>query len=179
MQSNKVTIRDFFEWTLKQIDAFKLSTLMSRYGYTDDSVESLMDCIRKYPSFVPQFKVMLIESINAKKAEMKRTNQVYEEFELSDWRTALSLENLNFATGLEGDQVKQSWWDANGKDLIGGLLGVAGGTLSSIFGNNANQQSQQQQQQTTSGSMTFLWIVLGVVLLAVVGIFAVSLSRKK
>lgn len=183
MAERKVSIREFVEWIILQIDPAVLSELMTAYGYTDDSVESVMNALETKPEFVNDLGVALGEAIKDKKLERQRVvggyQQVDEDMTLDDWMNILSSGRMELATGLdstgttEAEKKKVDW---------AGLLGTVAGIAGAFFGfgsNNQNSQQQYQQPVQQSGSTTFIWIILGVVVVSVIAIFAITLSKKK
>lgn len=180
-----VKITDFIRWAMQRIDPAELSAAMTEYGYTDDSAQSVIDALERHPEFSQRFAVLLGEGQAARMLELQRTNQGDDELTLEDWAETIGRKKANLATGLSGaaeTEKKENWWSKNGTATINTILGVAGGVLSSIFGNGAamvNGQQQQPQQQQQSGSMTFVWIIVGVVVVAAIGLIAVSVMKKK
>lgn len=178
-----LNITDFIRWALLRIDPSELSAAMTQYGYNDDSIESIMDAMQKYPDFVNQFAVMLGEGQAARVNELQRTNQGDDEYTLEDWAQSLgSMKRANSATGIvaEATTDKKNWWEQNGTTVVNSVLGVAGSVLSSIFGNGVAAQNQNSNQQTTSqsGSMTFVYIIVAVVVVAAIALIFVA-SKKK
>jgi hypothetical protein len=182
MAERKVSIREFVEWIILQIDPAVLSELMTAYGYTDDSVESVMNALEAKPEFVNSLAVAFREATESKRLERRRIvggyQQVDEDMTFDDWMNILLSGKMELATGLDNatteTEKKKTDWVA----ILGGFAGVLGSFFG--FNNNQNQNNQQYQQPVQqSGSTTFIWIILGVVVVSVIAIFAITLSKKK
>lgn len=185
MAERKVSIREFVEWIILQIDPAVLSELMTAYGYTDDSVESVMNALETKPEFVNDLAIAFRDATEAKKIERRRIvggyQQVDEGMTFDDWMNILLSGKMEFATGSTGLDSTTPETEKKKVDYVAILSGFAS-VLGSIFGlnNNQNQSNQQYQQPVQqSGSTTFIWIILGVVVVSVIAIFAITLSKKK
>lgn len=183
MTTAGISVYDFVQWAIERIDPAELSAATSDYGYTDDSVETVMDAMAKNPDFVERFGVILGEGEAERLKEIARTSSANDDITIDEWRDAVAAGKINAATGIgtsEADK-KTSWWSTNGTAVVNSVLGIAGGVLSSIFG--TSQQTQVSgggvPQQEKSGQMTFVWIIVGVVVVAAIGVIVMATHKKK
>jgi hypothetical protein len=179
MTTAGISVYDFVQWAIERIDPAELSAATSDYGYSDDSVETVMDAMSRYPEFVQRFGVILGEGEADRLAELAKNGNENDDVTIEEWRDALSRNKINGATGLAATETekKPSWWSINGANLISGVLNIASG----IFGGGAQTQvvPGAVPQQEKSGQMTFVWIIVGVVVLAAVGVIVMAANKKK
>jgi hypothetical protein len=177
--AEKVTPKDFVRWTTEQIDPADISALMSDFGYTDDSQESIMDAIERHPNFRVKYGKLLRKSVAKRKAERNRSiggvRMEDDSVTIDEWKEIVWQNSITKATGTNlnpKDENKKGFWD-----YFNVILGTAGSVASSIWGKPVDQQDQQQQPQQ-SGMNTFLVIIVIVVIIAVGAVIWASLSKK-
>lgn len=178
--AEKVTINDFVRWITQQIHPAELSALMSKYGYTDDSHESILSAIESSNDFRLEIGSLLRESIKRNKKERARVigGVGFEDdsMTIDEWKQIIkSKRMLNRASGTNIDTASDSTSKKSFWDYFGLIVGTFGGVAQSIWGRPVEENENKNQQ---SGSNTFLYIIIVVVLIAVVGIVWVSTSKK-
>lgn len=176
-----VTIYNFLAWIREQIEPDRLSALITGYNYTDDSDETIMDALQSYPEFKNDLGRLLGESLKNNEVELNRSvgGISFESNSLSiqDWKKIIKQNDFDRAIGdgsSSGTAPKKDY-----KALINGVLGSA---LDFFFGQNPNQNpnagAAADDKKKESGSSTALWIIIGVVVIAIVAILWLSLSKK-
>ena len=164
-----ISILDFVEWCKTQVDLSKLSKLMTSFGYTDDSIESVADALQN-KAFRAEFKALLKSALNKPKtlAEQQRAAG---ELTIDNWKEIANSNGFNRAAG---DWLK---W-------LGELIGGAGEILTPKDGGLTAAQIAEQKRLADieaakqKASNTFMYIILAVVVLAVIVILFLS-TRKK
>lgn len=166
-----ISILDFVEWCKTQVDLSKLSKLMTSFGYTDDSIESVADALQN-KAFRAEFKALLKSALNKPKtlAEQQRANG---ELTANDWLEMANSNGFSKATG-------NTWWDVV-SDLIKGVGDVLNPDKEATL--TAAQIAEQKrladiEAAKQKASNTFMYIILAVVVLAVIVILFLS-TRKK
>lgn len=181
MAANNVTIYNFLAWIREQIEPDRLSALITGYNYTDDSDETIIDALERYPQFKTDLGRLLGQSVKENEAELNRSvgGISFESTSLSlkDWQKIAKQNDFNRAIGgssNSGTAPKKDY-----KALINGVLGNA---LDFFFGPSPNQNpnagAAADNKKKDSGSSTALWIIIGVVVIAIVAILWLSLSKK-
>jgi len=176
MAENKILF-DFVRWITGQVNPADLSALMSKYGYADDSIESIIDAISKDQNFRIELGILLKTSIEDNKREQKRSiggvKIANDEMTIQDWIEIYNSKLTNKSTGLESDKKEKFNWTR----LFGDILGV-GGSVLNYFTGNSTTQKQPDSTEKKSGQNTFLFIFIGVLVVAIAGIIWVSLRKK-
>lgn len=178
--AEKVTINDFVRWITQQIHPAELSALMSKYGYTDDSHESILNAIASSNDFRLEIGSLLRESVKKNQKERGRVigGVGFEDdsMTIDEWKQIIKSKRMLRASGTNIDTAskdatnKKSFWD-----YFSAVLGTVGGVATSVWGKAPEEDNTNDKQ---SGSNTFLYIIIVVVLIAVVGIVWVSTSKK-
>ena len=178
MAENKI-LTDFVRWITGQVDPADLSALMSKYGYADDSQESIIDAIEKDQNFRIELGVLLRTSVEYKQREDKRSiggvRIASNEMTIQDWIDIYNSQITNKSTGL-ASTAKDNKFDWT--RLFGNILGVGGSVLNYFTGDRNTQSSTNNQPPQQSGQNTFLFIFIGVLVVAVIGVIWVSLRKK-
>lgn len=173
MAANNVTIYNFLAWIREQIEPDRLSALITGYNYTDDSDETILEALRSYPEFKNDLGRLLGQSVKENETELNRSvgGISFESTSLSlkDWQK-IAKSGLNRA---DGDPQKFDW-----NALIGGILGVANTVAGGILGKKTTIETETPDASSAKGSSTALWIIIGVVVIAIVAILWLSLSKK-
>jgi len=180
--AEKITINDFVRWTTEQIHPAELSALMSKYGYTDDSHESIHNAIESSTRFRSEYGSLLSKSVAKNKKENSRqiggVGIEDDSLTIEDWKGIVRSKSITRASGTNidtsesGTTTNKSFWD-----YFSVILGTAGGVATSIWGKE-DELDENDNNNQQSGSNTFLYIIIVVVLIAVVGIVWVSTSKK-
>lgn len=189
-----VTIYNFLAWIREQIEPDRLSALITGYNYTDDSDETIMDALQSYPEFKNDLGRLLGESLKNNEVELNRSvgGISFESNSLSiqDWKKIIKQNDFSRANGSpysllgpgglpSGNSYGGSNATTQTKDWKGLLGGVVNVGLDFLFGKNENQNPPPaDEKKKESGSSTALWIIIGVVVIAIVAILWLSLSKK-
>lgn len=181
--AEKVTITDFVRWIKEQIAPDQLSALMTNYNATDDSIETIIYLLETYPIFAEDLGQLLGLNLAENKKELNRSvggvSFESNSLGLKDWKK-LTKKGLSRATGDEtniaGTTAKKGWnWEA----IVNGIISTAGAVAGGFFGTGNNNQTQAPAEPAkTSGASIAMWIIIGVVVLAIVVILGISLSKK-
>ena len=176
-----VTIYNFIAWLREQIEPDRLSALITGYNYTDDSDETIMEALQSYPEFKKDLGRLLGQSVKENETELNRSvgGVRFESTSLSlkDWQKIMKQNDFDRAIGDSsgsGTAPKKDY-----KALINGVLGNA---LDFFFGPSPNQNQNAgaaaDDNKKDSGSSTAMWIITGVVIVAIIAILFLALSKK-
>lgn len=182
--AENITIFDFVAWLRDQIAPENISALMTEYGYTDDNNETIIMALREDDRFVQSMGELLGRSLKQNDVELNRSiggmNMQSNSLSAKEWsKIAKSRKIMDHADGessidTDSESKKVDW----GK-VINTVLTIGAGVANSIWGTGTNVQQSQEDKTTGSGSNTALYIIIGVVVVAVVAILWISLSGKK
>lgn len=185
--AEKVTINDFVAWCTLQIPADRLSALMSDYGLTDDSTDTIVSELANDENFLYDFATLLGESIRDNKKELNRSiggvSINDDSLKLDDWMQIAEKHKITLATGYVDPATKAGSNTTPAFDW-NNLISTVGGVASSIFGkgyngSGINPGTTPPKTPQTTGSNIALYIIIGVVVLAVIGILWASLAGSK
>lgn len=172
--TTKVSFTEFVAWCLQLIDPARLSDLMTEYGFTDDSIDNVVDAIALDENFRNDFSALLSVGMAEKEEDIGRTvggvNIADSSISAQKWLEIATSAEVTRATG-SSDGFD---WNA----LLSNVLSTAGGVVSSIWGKQQPAPQQQQVNTQASGSSIALYIIIGVVVLAVFTILIVSISKR-
>lgn len=178
----EITIYDFVAWLREQIAPEDISALVTEYGHTDDSSETIILALRDDSGFAEDMGGLLGKSLESNKVELNRSiggvNIESNSLSAKDWkRIAKSGSVMDHADGESSlDTATKEKFDWG--SLVTTVLTVAGGVASSIWGTK-NPATPEQSTTSGSGSSTALYIIIAVVVVAVIAILWVSLAGKK
>lgn len=179
MAANNVTIYNFLAWIREQIEPDRLSALITGYNYTDDSDQTILEALQRYPEFRNDLGRLLGRSIKENTAELNRSvgGISFESTSLSlkDWQK-IAKSGLNRADGIGNTSTPKQAFDWNG--LVQGVLGAAAAIFGGVKTANNQPGTVNEVQSPSTGSSTAMWIIIGVVVIAIVAILWLSLSKK-
>jgi len=152
-KKEQLTLKDFIDWCRESVKLEALAALMSRYGYTRYDSDTIIEAINASPDFLTDFSALVRTSLAEDKshAELARADG---QLSASDWLT-----------------------------VAGTALSSVGTTITSVLTGKSTVTNTDAATASSlaskKASNTFLWIILVVIVLAVIGILWVSLSKKK
>lgn len=171
--AGKVTIYDFVTWIKEQIEPAELSALCTEHGLIDDSNEAIIQELAKNTVFVKEIGELLGSHVQYNQKQAARAiggvRFANEGLTIDDWK------RIQKATGLKETttETTKSTFDWNA--LVATILGTAGSVATSIWG---KEQTVNQQPQPQTGSNIAMYIIIGVVVVAVIAILFLSISKK-
>lgn len=180
----RLTILDFFEWAIRQMNASDLSSLMLQYGYTRDDAETVLQAFDDNKAgFVPTFKKILFAGLERPKTYFEE-NREQGEMTAYDWIKYAKETGLTLATG--ETTTTTTTGTTTGKktalDYILEIFGEGANVAESIWGGKAAGQYLEEYRAQTNAERSArqtTTIMIALVVIVIIVAAAVIMTRKK
>lgn len=179
----KLTILNFIEWAVRQMNASDLSQLMFAYGYTRDDAETVLQALNdNKPLFREYFAKALYQGLDRPKSYYD-LNREQGEMNAYEWISYAEKNELILATG---NSTKETTTDTSNKKFgwreVLSILGFISSTTESIYGGKKageylTQYQLQAEAERSARQTTTVAIALVIIVVIIAGV--VIMTKRK